>query len=115
MEHFKAAAVKKKLTFESLFLRSHFFFLFVSQSQEMRTFFWLSVPESHLYIYIHLYIKICENIWRCLFQRGTCFVLECLSFKCLYKLGCFQNFPYFSSYKDMYVSLRKAKGSVLIT
>lgn len=57
MEHFKASAVKKKRTFASLFLCSHFF-LFISQSQEMRTFFWLSVPESHL-IYIYLYIKIC--------------------------------------------------------
>lgn len=54
MEHFKTAA-KKKLTFEIFVPSFTFFSFFVSQSQEMRTFFWLSVPESHL-IYISIYI-----------------------------------------------------------
>lgn len=59
MDHFKAAAaVKKKLTYKIFVLSFTFFPLFVSQPQEMRTLFWLSVPESHL-IYISIYIKIC--------------------------------------------------------
>lgn len=63
MEHFKAAAVKKKLTFEIFVPSFTFFFLFVSQSQEMRTFFWLSVPESHLiYIYLSIYKNMLKHL-----------------------------------------------------
>lgn len=62
-DHFKAAAVEKKLTSEIFVPSFTFFFHFVSQLQEMRTFFWLSMPESHLlYISLSIYKNMLKHL-----------------------------------------------------